>query len=288
MTLLNVKLEKSDTMKIWSDNWDIHIRRWNMLVMRSSMGFDSVILIRRIEDTTFILLILCQLWKRPFMIILITASLSSKLYYSTSHWEEVAFVLTWSRFDNCSTFWLPFLNLVWDMRKQFPDASLNPLLFPETSWVDDFLLFNECNTSITTSHKSRGRGSVHSQSSIQRNNLMLNCETLTLLLAHPTWDKRSTSKDTWDSPCWFWIFKVSSKIWVLKIDPIDNVELMNVRIQTSQEFVTSSCHVVTVWTSLFKDQRECQVYQFVSNTSISIQFENKHWTNFQPLPTLPF
>ena len=29
------------------------------------------------------------------------------------------------------------------MRKQFPAASLKPLLFPETSWVDDFLLFNE-------------------------------------------------------------------------------------------------------------------------------------------------
>ena len=34
-------------------------------------------------------------------------------------------------------------------------AVLNPLLFPEASWVDDFSLFDECNTSVTTSHKSR-------------------------------------------------------------------------------------------------------------------------------------
>ena len=82
----------------------------------------------------------------PFMIILISASLSSntynkaswredwtfegtlsilfrtlifpwdfcllsvclhKRYNGASHWEELSFVATWSRFDNCSTFWLP-------------------------------------------------------------------------------------------------------------------------------------------------------------------------------------
>ena len=50
-----------------------------------------------------------------------------------------------------------FCNLMVDMRTQFPAASLNPLLIPEASWVDDFLWFDECNTSITTSHKSRAR-----------------------------------------------------------------------------------------------------------------------------------
>ena len=93
---------------------------------------------------------------RPLMIILITAPLSSKTQSCASHWEEVAFVETWSRFDNCSTFWLPFFfNLTLDMRTQFPAASLNPVLFPEACWVDDFFWFDECNTSITISHKSR-------------------------------------------------------------------------------------------------------------------------------------
>ena len=80
------------------------------------------------------------------MIILITASLSSKMYNRASHWKELALVATWPRFDNCSTFWLPFfVNLVLWSCKLFPSAPL----------VDDFSLFDECNTSITTSHKSR-------------------------------------------------------------------------------------------------------------------------------------
>ena len=108
---------------------------------------------------------------RPLMIILITASLSSKMYSWDSPWGELAFVVTWSRFDNWSTFWLPsFCILMLDMCKQFPAASLNPL-FPETYWVEDFVWFDESNTSITTSHKSIAKNTVHSSTSIQRKSI---------------------------------------------------------------------------------------------------------------------
>ena len=46
------------------------------------------------------------------------------------------------------------LNFALDMSKQFPAASLNPLLFPEASWVGGTSV-DEGNTSITTSHKWR-------------------------------------------------------------------------------------------------------------------------------------
>ena len=39
----------------------------------------------------------------PFMIFLITASLSSKMYTWPSNWESFAFVTTWSTWDNSST-----------------------------------------------------------------------------------------------------------------------------------------------------------------------------------------
>ena len=41
---------------------------------------------------------------RPLMTILITASLSSKIYNCASHWEELAIVRTWSISDKWSTF----------------------------------------------------------------------------------------------------------------------------------------------------------------------------------------
>ena len=49
----------------------------------------------------------------PLMIILITASVSSKIFNWASNWEESAFVTTWSTFDTSSTSRFPFLlNLV--------------------------------------------------------------------------------------------------------------------------------------------------------------------------------
>ena len=47
------------------------------------------------------------IWLRPLMILLITASLSSKMYSWALPGEKCAFVVTWSRFDNSSTFRSP-------------------------------------------------------------------------------------------------------------------------------------------------------------------------------------
>ena len=82
------------------------------------------------------------------MIILITVSLSSKMYNGDSPWEEFAFVVTWCTCDNWSTSRFPFcLGLDLRFREQFPAAGL----------VGVLVLFDDGNTSITTSQKSRTR-----------------------------------------------------------------------------------------------------------------------------------
>ena len=89
----------------------------------------------------------------PLMIILIAASLSSKKYNGDSPWEECAFVTTWSTSDSLSTSRFPL-----ELRDKFSLCWL----------VGDFVLFEDRKTSITSSI-GQERGSVHSQSSIQRN-----------------------------------------------------------------------------------------------------------------------
>ena len=96
---------------------------------------------------------LCEFLKRvslfgllSLMIILITTSLSSNMCNWDSPWEECAFVVTGSTCDNWSTSRFPFcLGLDLWVREQFHAAS----------WVEDSVLFDERNTSVTTSHKSK-------------------------------------------------------------------------------------------------------------------------------------
>ena len=92
-----------------------------------------------------------RLWVRDTCLIIWASFFDDHL----DHWPPLsskctaalAFVVTCSRFDNWSTFWLLFFfNSVFGMCKLFPVASLNPLLFPGASLVDDFLWFDECNT----------------------------------------------------------------------------------------------------------------------------------------------
>ena len=121
----------------------------------------------------------------PSMIILITASLSSNVYNCPSDGEEVAFLVAWSRFDNCSTFWLTF---VW-------------------AWICDsaniFLLLDWCcsmNVTLLSPHRiNQVRVNIHARTCIQRHDFWF-CGTVRyrrLFLAHPTFrNKCSTSKDT--------------------------------------------------------------------------------------------
>ena len=99
------------------------------------------------------------------MIILITASLSSKMYNRDSPWEECVLVCTLSRVDNCSTSRLLFsvgvLVLVLLM-----EWSPVPRKFPWASLPCFAILFVERNTSITMSQRSRaGNPSIRNPAS---------------------------------------------------------------------------------------------------------------------------
>ena len=132
---------------------------------------------------------------RPLSIILITASLSSKMYNWTSNWGELAFVTTWSTFDISSTSRLPLLfNLVlgfvlWIFPRHW---SLN-------AWCVCVCVLWKMLSFYHHIPKIKSKDSILTQTSIQRNNFRY-CGTVRhwrLLLAHPTyWDESSTSEDT--------------------------------------------------------------------------------------------
>ena len=144
-----------------------------------------------------------------------------KMYNCASHWAELAFVVTWSGFDNWSTFWLTFFV---ELRIKHVQAVSAALL------VDDFLLFDECNTSITTSHKSRAGNPSIRKTSIQRNNIRFCGAVRHWRLSVELWDtdvcflhielmgtNARISKIHKTLPRgWFWVLKVASKILVLE------------------------------------------------------------------------
>ena len=103
----------------------------------------------------------CHTGLLPLMIILMTALLSSKMYNCASHWEELAFVATWSRFEKLINILVTFLCQL---------AIKHVQAVPDAPWVDDSMLFDECNTSITTSHRSRaGSPSIRKTASNEKN-----------------------------------------------------------------------------------------------------------------------
>ena len=120
-------------------------------------------------------------WLRLFIIILITASLSSKMYNWDSPWEECVFVVLWV-----------FLYLVGGRMKHFNHQ------IPEI----------------------KSGNSIHAQTRIKRNNLSFR-QTVwdwSLFLTHPSHgNKRVTAKDAQDSTrSRFWVFKISGKARVLE------------------------------------------------------------------------
>ena len=87
--------------------------------------------------------------------------------------------------------------------------------FPCDSWPLDLLIWfcEEWNTSITKSQRSSAGIPSMRNTSIQRNNLSF-CRTVwnwSLSLARVA--SEHSQESTW---CWFWVFKVSCKIGVLK------------------------------------------------------------------------
>ena len=226
------------------------------------------------------------------------------MYKWSLAWEECAFVVTWSSFDNWSTFRsLSFFNLVsWVLRLQFPEAPFdlffggiccwglkvwgwrrggweegegvqNFALFPppapnftlcyflwgllvelwsllflgaEIFWVGG-TLFDECNTSITTFHKSR---------------------TGILYIRKPS-------------------HFCSVELYYPHDNTIGSHSCDEYRI--SKEL--NVCHkLVSIWwprEQLCSRTKECQVYQFEPNTSIPRPFESIHRVILRLFPTPP-
>ena len=147
----------------------------------------------------------------PFMIILITASLSSNTYNKASWWED------WDVWGNK-------ISII-----QFIDQSLKLLAFVNhVRWRTNFTfdaLFEtvlirvskNCNDQIS---KVKSGNTIQPQSCIQGNDFWF-CWAVrnwSLFLAHPTsWYKCLTSKN---AQCFtrsrFWVLKISRKIGVLK------------------------------------------------------------------------
>ena len=204
-------------------------------------------------------------------------------------WEEVAFVVTWSRSDNCSTFWLPFPNLKLDMRKQFPADSLIPLLFPEASWVDDFLLFDECNTSITTSHKSRaGIPSIRKPASKEIISDSMELWNTDVCFLHIQLMGTNVDLQRYIGFHQMLIFESSrspatSESWnktqptMLSCDYThENIACSHLRYECKKSNEPSVCHKLLSMLWLLEQvcfpAKECQVYQFVPHTNVSRQF----------------
>ena len=125
------------------------------------------------------------------------------------------------RFDNWSTFRSPsFFNLVfWVLCLQFPAAPCGLRLDAKIFWTGG-TSFDECHTSITTSHKSRAgipSRRKPTSSDIISDSVVLQ-DTDVLLLAHRTYGNEcSTPKDVQNSSRGrLWVFKVSSTIRILE------------------------------------------------------------------------
>ena len=143
----------------------------------------------------------------PFVIILITASLSSNTYDKASWWEEAMFegiISTLSK--SLITLW-DWLRL-WVLQGVEPLTSLPVLYYSDSCFQE--LRRSEIKCGDTT----------QPQSCIQRNDFWF-CWTVrnwSLFLAHPTyWNKCMTSQNAQCSTrSRFWVLKISRKIGVLK------------------------------------------------------------------------
>ena len=125
-----------------------------------------------------------------------------------------------------------------------------------------WLFLEECTISITISPESGN--TIHAQTNIQRNNfrLKLNCERLKCFL-HIQLTKRNARlpKIHRVHRNWFRIFKITSKIWVLKQSQSPTV-CRKLRIHGCQEYrlsfffcTCSSCNYLD-WTMECKQREE--------------------------------
>ena len=135
---------------------------------------------------------------RPLMTILVTASLSSKMYSWDSLWEECVLVTTWSTPTQ-------LVNLLFSgdiLGLGFGSKNYPNLVAPVSWWLTCLgwvLSSVECRTLTTLSQRSRANNpsTCCPASRKMTPHVVELCETKVCFLAHPTgWDKSSTSKNT--------------------------------------------------------------------------------------------
>ena len=194
------------------------------------------------------------------IIILMTASLSSKMYNWDSPWEECAFARTWFNYDNCWQSRFP-CGLVLDGLNEESPVSY---LFPNPALVSVLELFIERNTSITTSHKSRASDpSVRNPASNEVISDSLELWDTDVCFSHiqqKETNVRHPSIHKIPLMLIFLVLKVTSKIWVLKkaqstmlccISRMATLTIvscvMNVWNQSCQSFITSLCPFCAWW-----------------------------------------
>ena len=224
---------------------------------------------------------------RPLMIILITASLSSNMYSCASQWQEFAFVATWSRFNNWSTFWLPsFLNLTFDV---FAADSRNSSTLP--SFAEFFWWMNVILRSPHPTSQEQEYRPFANQHPVILSLILWNCETLMLASCTSNW---------WEQMFDFREYiRFSLKLILnlpgvpqnlrLEVDPVDNAEPCCSHDKIVCRHVCDECkksNLPSVFHKLLSTlwlleqacllTRECRAHQLVPNPGISRHVENIH------------
>ena len=220
-----------------------------------------------------------------YKIILISASLSSKMWSKAPKWESFAFVITWSTLNNNSIssrlgcFFV--LVLVCFLQASSPKG------FPVPERYEK---------------KMKCGNSVHAKTSIQRDNFRFigTGRDWSLFLLHPNLWERMLDFQRYNSPRgWFRIFKVPSKVRVLEQSQstvlccntlaILSVDLRDECMESNEPSVCPKLSsILWLLVPVYGRTKECLVNQCVPKTSIWRQFESILLAIFPPFLFLPF
>ena len=243
----------------------------------------------------------------PLMIILITSSLSSKMYNWDSSWEECVLAGTESTFDNWSTsrllhfsvsvsrdwascfFWFFFVARMVSCPAPFLEASLNVL----------YVLFVERNTSITTTQRSRpSNPSISNPASNEMiwdsvelwdtDVCFLHIQPIGTNVRLPKIHKTPPEVDfeSSRSSTKFWVLEYTQSSILSRVAHMTMlsvvISVMSVRNQSCQTSGASLSPFLWLLLQVCWQTIKCLVYQFVPGTSISRRFVS---TLFDIFPT---
>ena len=219
----------------------------------------------------------------PFMIILITASLSSKIYNWASNGEESAFVTTCSTFDDSST------------------TRFHPLWFGDFLYDSGLKLLDVCF--LRRMQHRAGLPSIRKTASKEFFFVSVEVWDTDVRFLHiqlMVTDVRLPKIQKIPSEVDFWVFKVSTKNLSLGIYPVDNAGPCFTHDNIVGNHLCDECmkstelnvcrkHLSILWLLLQSclQTKECQVYQFVTNTNILRQSKRILLTILQMIPVPP-